>query len=726
MTTDDPRRARQHDSDRPREGSASAPAGEPGGHNGPGSPDGPGGPGEGASELRCFLELLALSSVAIAQPLLDVFSKNPSVFVAQRAGWFDVVAFALIVVAAPPVALWAIEGIAGLAGRAVRRVVHLTFVGLLAALFFVQLARQVLSAPTPVLVGLGAVLGVASAVLVARTRPARVFLGYLSVSPVLFLALFLVFSPVSEVAFGGGGHAMGPLGRRDLPPVVMVVLDELPTASLLDGRGNIDADAFPNFAELAGHATFARNHTTVAPYTIAAVPALLTGRMPSDREAVPTSVDHPENLFTLLGEDYDMHVIETMTHLCPTSVCERVEAVEGTPPPLVGLLREAVGVGRKRVEPVAVDDEPEFEFELGPTDSEAELRFEELAATFHAEPRKPGLHYLHVLLPHQAWVRLPDGKHYEAPSPPHGVFMNHVSQDPALAEVVRQRHLMQLAYTDVLLGELMDELKAAGTYDESLVIVTADHGVSFRPANPLRPLSDDNAADILWTPLIVKAPGQTEPQVLDHPTESVDVLPTIADLLGVELPWEVDGRSIFDDPRPDDWTRRAFHWRVNEAEPEADGFVHVDGPSGYREVLRSKPLDHGPEWDLRFWRRGRHGDLIGQRVAPMRGRDGPRVEVTLEGAERFDDVDLSADVVPAYLHGLVLDSPEPVDLALAVNGVVAAWFPADAVTLDGTSRPYYLLVPTSLLRDGDNELSLHVVRGTGDDRRLTPATVVER
>ncbi len=677
------------------------------------------------SELRYFLELLALTSVAVAQPVLDVFSRNPSVFVAQRAEWGDIVAFAVVIVAAPPTALWAVERLVAYASAAVRRWLHLALVGLLAALFFVQLARQALSVPTAVLVALGVVLGVASAALVARTHAARVFLRYLSMSPVFFMALFLAFSPVSDVAFGDGGGAVGALGRRDLPPVVMVVLDELPTASLLDGRGNIDADAFPNLAELAGHATFARNHTTVAPYTIAAVPSLLTGLLPSDRAAVPTSVDHPENLFTLLGEDYDMRVIETMTHMCPTSVCDRADAVEGAPSPLVGLLKEAVGVGRKRVEPVAVDEEPEFDFDLGPTDSEAELRFEELAATFDTESRSPGFHYLHVLLPHQAWVRLPEGKHYEAPNPPHGVLINWLSEDPNLVEVVRQRHLMQLAYTDVLLGELMDELKAAGTYNESLVIVTSDHGVSFRPANLLRPLSHENAPDILWTPLIVKAPGQTEGEVLDHPTESVDVLPTVADLLGVEIPWEVDGRSIFDEPRPDDWTRRAFHWQVNDAEPEADGFVHVDGRRGYREVLRSTALAYGPEWDLRFWRIGEHGDLIGRRVASMRGDDGPSVELTLEGAEQFDDVDLSAHEVPAYLHGLVLDSPVPVDLAVAVDGVVAATYQARALTLDGTSRPYYLMVPTSLLRDGRTELTLHVIDGDGDDRRLTSATVVD-
>ena len=65
--------------------------------------------------------------------------------------------------------------------------------------------------------------------------------------------------------------------------IVMIVMDEFPLESILDGTGHVDAALFPNFAALANTSTWFRNDTTVAPYTDVAVPAILTGRLP-DRD----------------------------------------------------------------------------------------------------------------------------------------------------------------------------------------------------------------------------------------------------------------------------------------------------------------------------------------------------------------------------------------------------------------------------------------------------------
>ena len=53
---------------------------------------------------------------------------------------------------------------------------------------------------------------------------------------------------------------------------------------------------------------------------------------------------------------------------------------------------------------------------------------------------------------------------------------------PWSAAITEQRHLLQAMYTDRLVGGILGELKAAGLYDESLVMVVADHGVSFAAA----------------------------------------------------------------------------------------------------------------------------------------------------------------------------------------------------------------------------------------------------
>ena len=90
---------------------------------------------------------------------------------------------------------------------------------------------------------------------------------------------------------------------------------------------------------------------------------------------------------------------------------------------------------------------------------------------------------------------------------------------PADAEPVNrsyQRHLLQLGYVDAFLGRLCDRLKEAGLYDRALVVVTADHGCSFRPGDSYRDLTRANYPDVLRVPLLVKAPGQRQGAVCER------------------------------------------------------------------------------------------------------------------------------------------------------------------------------------------------------------------
>src|SRR5690606_34861053 len=91
------------------------------------------------------------------------------------------------------------------------------------------------------------------------------------------------------------------------PPVVLIVLDELPTRSLLTPDELLDADRVPNLSRFAEDATWYRHHTTVAPLTSVAVPALLTGTEP--RAVQPLWTEHPDNLFSLLAPTHELEVI---------------------------------------------------------------------------------------------------------------------------------------------------------------------------------------------------------------------------------------------------------------------------------------------------------------------------------------------------------------------------------------------------------------------------------
>ncbi len=102
---------------------------------------------------------------------------------------------------------------------------------------------------------------------------------------------------------------------------------------------------------------------------------------------------------------------------------------------------------------------------------------------------------------------------------------------------------MQMQFTDGLIGEVLDDARDEGVYDDAIVVVLADHAAGLDSEKASRYYDGTNASELMVTPLFIKAPGQTEGVVSDAPIEAVDVLPTLADMMGIEVPWSMDGSS---------------------------------------------------------------------------------------------------------------------------------------------------------------------------------------
>ena len=76
------------------------------------------------------------------------------------------------------------------------------------------------------------------------------------------------------------------------------------------------------------------------------------------------------------------------------------------------------------------------------------------------------------------------------------------------------------------------------------MIVAADHGASFQPNGYMRTVVPMNLSDIAGVPLFVKYPGQRRGRIDSRGAKTIDIIPTIADVLGVRIPWHVDGISL--------------------------------------------------------------------------------------------------------------------------------------------------------------------------------------
>ena len=158
-------------------------------------------PGSGLA----LAELFALCGFAFVQPVLGVLGDTPEFFLYRRASPADILAFVALVVAGPPLALWAVEFFGGLLWPHASGRLH---AGLLAALAVLVIC-SVVRAATP-LRGLPFLVAVALSgglfgALIRRFRVAsRLWLRYAAAAPIAFVILFLIVSPSGDLVRQGG------------------------------------------------------------------------------------------------------------------------------------------------------------------------------------------------------------------------------------------------------------------------------------------------------------------------------------------------------------------------------------------------------------------------------------------------------------------------------------------------------------------------------------------
>jgi hypothetical protein len=618
------------------------------------------------------LHLLVLSSFAIAQPLFDLLGKNGEFFAARGSTRWDVVLFALLLVLVPPALLLAVEAL-------VPRI-HPFFVAGLLTLLVLEAIRG-LGGSGWLLVALAAVAGLAGATLYSRLPAARLVVTALAPAPLIFLALFLLDSDASRLTLSAADTAQAA-GARPRASVVLVAFDELPLNSLLDSRGRIDATRFPAFARLAHGSTWFADTSTVAEGTTHAVPAILTGRFPRAGE-LPVYTDHRQNLFTLLRGAVNLHVVDEETHLCPPKLCPGLEGSFGG---RMETLTEDTGVVylHRLLPDDLADGIPSiangwdnFLRDASAHHDPGRLR-PDFLASLKPGPR-PALWYLHVMLPHSPWTYLPSGRRYSVRAAPGWGSDEVWTDNQAAVDQYWQRHLLQLAYADRVLGRLLARLRASGLYDRALVVVTADHGVSFRAGQKRRPLSQANLQDIAWVPLFVKLPGQHRRRVVRTPVRTIDILPTIAAVTGVRITWPIDGQNALSPARAER--------NVVLIKDHGKRFVV---PVAQLEAKRRAALSRqlalfgSDEPVSTLYAVGPFRSLLGHTTGRLR-----RAHVEL------DDLDLSSD--PVQVSGKVDQHVH--NVAVAAGGKVVAVVPA-------AKGRFWALVPRAALRGASPEVFL--------------------
>jgi N-sulfoglucosamine sulfohydrolase len=265
----------------------------------------------------------------------------------------------------------------------------------------------------------------------------------------------------------------------------------------------------PNLDAFAGTAhRFTNSHVTV-PICQPGRSALMTGRVPHRNGALgfdPVRSDVPTLVETLRDNGYFTGAIAKTAHMKPAEKF-----------PWDAIAAQALG---KQPEPFAA-------------------QFREMLGTA-AKAGKPFFINANICDPHRPFI-----KESKKDSHLDGVRIfkpDEVSVPAFLEDIPKVReefaqYQTSVSRFDVAFGLIMRELAAAGRDKDTIVVFMSDHGMPFPFSKATVYLNGT------WSPVLIRIPGEGETQTRPELVSSIDVMPTLLELLRVAPPEGMDGRS---------------------------------------------------------------------------------------------------------------------------------------------------------------------------------------
>ena len=160
--------------------------------------------------------------------------------------------------------------------------------------------------------------------------------------------------------------------------------------------------------------------------------------------------------------------------------------------------------------------------------------------------QEPTFYYLHSMLPHFPFKYDVNGEVHEAKLNVMSGSFRWVTgenrwRNETVANLAHQAHLIQLMFTDQLLGLVLDRLVEMDLFEQSIIILTADHGTTFywdSDGLESTKLKRIQASETMYVPLFIKVPDQAQGTVNDRLVETIDILPSVTSVLDLKIPWK--------------------------------------------------------------------------------------------------------------------------------------------------------------------------------------------
>ena len=117
-------------------------------------------------------------------------------------------------------------------------------------------------------------------------------------------------------------------------------------------------------------------------------------------------------------------------------------------------------------------------------------------------------------------------------------------QDPEIYKKMQAIYLGMVSFTDMLFGRVVEALKQAGVYDDTVIIVCSDHGDYAGEAQLVEKWPSGMDDMLTRVPLIIRIPGGAKGHRVTTPVSSMDLFPTVFDLAGIPIEHDQFGRSL--------------------------------------------------------------------------------------------------------------------------------------------------------------------------------------
>lgn len=694
--------------------------------------------------------ITTLFTLAISHPLYDLLTKmdHATFFVAHQSKAIDIYLFVFLLSVLLPLTIFVLLWLTNFLFAKFARGLYATALLVLFVLLFLPLTKKLPGDLEFLGIGIAIAASIIATLGFIKTSWVKFFIMLMSIAVIASPFLFLTNASIKSflISKEAQDYTLFSSGEK-LPNVVMIIFDELPLTSLLDENRLIDSARYPNFARLAESSNWYRNTTSTHYSTNAgALPSILTGwypnnyskNIPEENRNAKGLLDRrkmPNNVFSLLEKTHQVFAIEATTKLAPENqttkisippIKERLFSLSCDTFILYGhLISPAIwktklppihGQWADFCSPKERNTLASLKWPYSGNKTDALKRFIE---TFSDTP-EPKFYFLHSLLPHFPFVYNENGQR-------HAHKLRFMTEDfrkatghnnwpnETIANLAYQAHLIQLKFTDRLLGHVLDQLNQFDMFDKSLIVITADHGISFywnSTGLSDEKLKEIQASDTMNVPLFIKMPFQTQGIISDKQVETIDIVPTIADTINVDMPWKADGVSVFAAKYPERNRIGMFPQKIEfgkNVEPDFLSLkrkIELFGTGDIKELFSIGPQH----------------EIIGRPTSSFYSKNSK--ETVSLGSVRFPRHKPTESSAQAYVEGEISNQlrkadPEKLKIAIAINGTIvctttttgvaiSSLMPKEELEEDGKIH-FLARIPTNSWQNGNNEVTVHEI-----------------